>query len=584
MIRLPRLARLARLISLIRCKCRIACGLTLLALQAGVLSPQTSSPPQSAPDAPGNRAIAGAVLNVKTGRPILDADVTLTQIKSRTLLAETRTDAQGRFLFAHLQDGKYSLRASHRGYIAAAFDQHEGYSTAIVTGEGLITTGLRFTLSPQAVIYGTITEDSGDPVPQARVSLYRQDLRSGTEKMVRAETVNTDGMGNYEFPRLAPGSYYLAVTASPWYAMHQMTGAQVGGAEARPRSPLDAAYATTYFPDATDSGSATPIPVTAGDRIQANFSLHPVPALHITMPIQRSGDNGSFNTPQFHQDIFGITDPVQGAISYSIHSGGPDGNSENTVEISGLAPGHYEVELQPSGGETSVATTIDATSDRDSIDFSSALPLADVSGKIRFANLPANQSPSTSTDPKKDVTILLRPRQGVDARGVRVETDGSFESQALRPGVYEVQAFAGGTPLALTHLAARGASVNGHLLTVGSEPITLTVTVGENSATVNGFAKHNGSPAPGVLILLIPANPVGGDESPRVDQSNSDGSFTMARVPAGEYTVVAIEDGWTLDWARPEATARYLSGGLKVTIPPHSKDINLSDFVEVQPR
>ena len=50
----------------------------------------------------------------------------------------------------------------------------------------------------------------------------------------------------------------------------------------------------------------------------------------------------------------------------------------------------------------------------------------------------------------------------------------------------------------------------------------------------------------------------------------------------GEYTLVAIEDGWTLDWAKPEVIAHYLPKGQKVTIPAHRKDTALPEAVEVQ--
>ena len=34
----------------------------------------------------------------------------------------------------------------------------------------------------------------------------------------------------------------------------------------------------------------------------------------------------------------------------------------------------------------------------------------------------------------------------------------------------------------------------------------------------------------------------------------------------GQYTLVAIEDAWELDWADPEIVGRYLPGGIAVTV------------------
>jgi hypothetical protein len=49
--------------------------------------------------------------------------------------------------------------------------------------------------------------------------------------------------------------------------------------------------------------------------------------------------------------------------------------------------------------------------------------------------------------------------------------------------------------------------------------------------------------------------------------------------------VVAIEGGWELEWSRPEAIARYLPGGIPVTVTGSSgKVLNLSEAVPVESR
>jgi hypothetical protein len=56
-------------------------------------------------------------------------------------------------------------------------------------------------------------------------------------------------------------------------------------------------------------------------------------------------------------------------------------------------------------------------------------------------------------------------------------------------------------------------------------------------------------------------------------------------VAPGEYTVVAIEDGWKLDWARPEVIAPYLPKGVSVKVTESSgKLMHLSEAVPVQSR
>jgi hypothetical protein len=71
----------------------------------------------------------------------------------------------------------------------------------------------------------------------------------------------------------------------------------------------------------------------------------------------------------------------------------------------------------------------------------------------------------------------------------------------------------------------------------------------------------------------------------RRDQSDSDGSFSLRDVPPGRYTVVAIEDGWKLNWTDREMIARYLPHGVPVTVSGQAgADVALSEPVPVQPR
>jgi hypothetical protein len=71
----------------------------------------------------------------------------------------------------------------------------------------------------------------------------------------------------------------------------------------------------------------------------------------------------------------------------------------------------------------------------------------------------------------------------------------------------------------------------------------------------------------------------------RRDQSDSDGSFALRDAAPGQYTVVAIENGWDLDWERPEVISRYLPGGIPVTVTEVSgKLVRLSQPVPVQTR
>jgi hypothetical protein len=540
---------------------------------------QTSAAPSSTAKPVSLHEIAGIVFNARTGLPIRDAGITVRRSKDTSLVVQTATDAEGRFSIPQLPDDKYSLQATHRGYIGAFYEEHETGTTAIVTGDGLTSTGLRFMLAPQAVIFGVITDDSGDPVPNAILALYRQDTRGGAGQIVRSSGTGSDEQGNYEIAHLAPGSYFLSVTATPWYAAHRpfQSGAAAKAASTQPRSPLDVAYPAAYYPDAADSSFAAPITVNAGERVSINMTLHAVPAIHVTMQLPITGPNGQFNMPQLQREVFGYPDFVQANVSSSVNGEPPSAHSFTTIEISGIAPGPYEMELNGPNGESGRSTRIDLNSDQ-AIDVSSAAPLAEVSGKVAMAG---------GENPPSSLTAILMPQQGQNQASAPIESDGSFHMHSVRSGTYEFAVYTVnvfGYAMTATHLTANGAALKGHVLTINTDPVTLTAVLADSSATVNGFAKLDGKPASGIFLELIPKNAGAGRAALALNQSDSDGSFNFRHVASGDYTLVAIQEGWTLDWTDAEAMGRYLARGLKITVPPHAQEINLKDSVEVQPK
>lgn len=543
----------------------LAVAAGLLLIQQSFLRAQTA--PVSATVA-GKYTISGVVVSATTGQSLEGAEVRAQSVGPGGAMAETTTDAEGRFVLAGLPAAKYLLSASRHGFITAPYDDHDGFSTAIVTGNGLVSGGLTFRLLPQATIEGTVTDDFGDPVQHAEVSLYRREMRDVPGKIVRHGMIMTDDLGIYEFERLAPGDYYIAVSATPWYATRPQPVRDAQGntiAEAT-RSPLDVAYPLTFFDGVTDSDSATPIRLKGGDEAKADFVLYPVPAVHLSVRVPTGRRGQGISAPMIWQTAFG------GRVVVN-----PTGYIYNRVwTLAGIAPGHYEIQFRGPDGTVRSIPNVDTASAADAvIDASQATRLADVSGQVALAD--GEKLPNR-------VAIALQPLNGTSTNGVSLNGDGTFTLHGVAPGTYEFRAVTPIAPLAVVQMLASGAAVHGRMLTVGAQPVTLAAILAEGSSTVTGFAESGGRRAPGVLVLLVPRNPAAGSDRFRRDQSDSDGSFALNDVTPGQYTLVAIEDGWTLDWARPEVIARYLAKGRQLTVSPHEKSIALEGAIEVQPR
>jgi hypothetical protein len=57
----------------------------------------------------------------------------------------------------------------------------------------------------------------------------------------------------------------------------------------------------------------------------------------------------------------------------------------------------------------------------------------------------------------------------------------------------------------------------------------------------------------------------------------------MRGVVPGSYTVLAIQNGWDLDWSQPGALALYLKRGQAIEISDKAgRSMNLAEAVEVQ--
>ena len=539
-----------------------------------ILSSALAAPGQAS-SASGSFSITGTVVSATTGTPLDRAEVTLSTAGANgSQVAEGITSENGSFGFDHLQAGNYRLEAFRRGYIAAGYQEHEGFYTGIVTGPGLDASGLRLALEPTGVIGGTVTDESGEPVAGAQVRLFRQDESNGEERIIGTQTQISDDTGVYEFSRVRAGTFYVSVSASPWYAFHPSPKTDPSGnllpADQQPRSPLDVAYPPpTFYENGADSESATPITVKAADRVEVDFSLHAVPAIHIQVRLQAPGDTRAMPMPLLMQQVFG-SDEIEPSTQFTV--GTPSGGM--VADFSGIAPGHYLLREpgQPDAGNrtASVDLTLNQT-----VDMASAgAGGVDVSGRIAMA--------SGAKLPARTRILLVPTDAGQPREDDAVADDGSFTLHSVRPGRYDVQAGSQDAPISILQMMATGADVQGNRITVAGQPVLLAATLARGATTVTGYATQSNKRTGGVMIILVPRNAALHDLYRR-DQSNTDGSFRLDRVVPGDYTLAAIDNGWTLEWARPEVMAPYLARGVHVRVA-SQRTIELPAAVNVQPR
>lgn len=532
------------------------------ALALGRASAQTSDSTQTG--AAGYR-IAGIVVNAVTGAPVRGANVAVLAEEDSQRISAAQSGSDGRFAIEGLAAAKYQLTASKRGYTTAAYDEHGEYSSAIVAGAGQDTSRVVFSLVPGAVLRGVVTGDWGDPVGDAQVMLFEkpQGHERGA-KVVQVETAISDDTGAYEFDNLSKGEYLLAVKAEPWYAMHRASGSQQN-APSGGNPALDVAYPVTFYDSTTDEAAAMPIVLNGGIRAEADISLHAVPSLRLVVEASRKQD-GSISRPQLRQTIFGTEVSAASA-------GFMDAIETGTTEFTGVAPGQYEL----TQGDPPRVVELDATTSQQ-VEPGAGIPAFAVSGTLQTANGAPYTGESVVTLEPADNSRGLKPM-------VAEFNHGAFSFAAVPAGTWKLRAEQSGLAEPVISIAVGGRLHSGNLLAVQDRALTILVKMSADGMRVEGFAEKGGKGAAGVMVLLVPKDPAAFPELVRRDQSDSDGSFALRDTAPGQYTAVAIDDGWELDWTRPEVIGRYLTGGVAVTVTDtRDKVVHLPEPVPVQAR
>jgi Carboxypeptidase regulatory-like domain len=371
-------------------------GLCLLWLMIGAAriggqsATQPSQPRQSDPGQAQAFKIAGTVVNAVTAAPLDRVRVSITSTTARNQRIEMVTAAGGHFEFTAVPAGKYTLQGVRRGYLTSSYDQHEQYSTAIVTGPQFVTDKLVLRLMPMGLIMGHVLNESGEPARDAMAHLF---LENHNGRMTRvtpaAPPAIADDRGYFDFPLVRPGRYFVSVSATPWYAMHPAPGQNGDDSERAAFAALDVAYPTTYYGGGTESDSAAPIDLKGGEKEEIEIRLSPMPALHFILRFpQETGDTSEqehvLRFPMLQKWVFDWTEDVNAGQIQPIGAG--------VFEVSGVAGGHYELTLRSNArDEFARFSEISLERDGQDLDLAQSEMLAKLTVELEGEALPAKQ-------------------------------------------------------------------------------------------------------------------------------------------------------------------------------------------------
>jgi hypothetical protein len=535
--------------------------------------PQQSSLPQNGSDEVGAFRITGTVVSATTGAPLAQARVSLAETKNRENVASLVTNDSGHFEFSRLKAGKFALTGAKRGYISSNYDQHEQYSTAIVTGPGYAPENLVLRLTPMALISGQVFDEAEEPIRNAQVVIFREDHNGGMTRINRLSSSVTDDRGYYDFAQLRPANYFLSVTAKPWYAIHPADASGITNGSASQVSPgLDVAYPTTYFNGSSDSDSATPIEVKGADRLRIDLRLNPVPALHVLVRVGEGEPSAALfrKFPQLQKRVFDSIDYQRIDFPHLVAPG--------VYELTGIPAGRYTVRIaDPNTGEFEQSNDVDLSRNGQSLNDSRGEPVGSLSLSLRMPGdepLPKQYSVSLLNSGRRPVAV----QQG--------DPSGQVSFQDLAPGKYAIYVNSVTPRLFVDRITAPAGDSLGHDVTVSpGAAVNLTAYLSAGMVDIEGVVQTKDKAVAGVMVALVPKDAEANTELFRRDQSDFDGTFILPSVIPGSYTVVAVQDAWGFDWLKPSVLQRFIQRGESVNIGEKARGtLHLPRPVEVQQR
>src|SRR5258706_11275927 len=239
---------------------------TIQTTPGGALPPQAPARDQASPKT-GTAGIRGRVVGADTGLGLRRAAVRISGADIREARS-TVTDADGRYEFANLPAGRYSVFASKTSYVDLGYGQRQprDVSKQLDVGDKHAVENIDFVLPRGAVITGRMLDEIGEPIANAIVRPMQNRFMNGQRRpMPTGPSASTPDTGEFRLWGLQPGDYFVSVTPMQ------------NGANASDNSDDRSGYAATYYPGTSNLALAQPITLAVGQTASGvDIMLTPV--------------------------------------------------------------------------------------------------------------------------------------------------------------------------------------------------------------------------------------------------------------------------------------------------------------------
>ncbi len=522
----------------------IHASLLLALLIAHAVFAQTAAPAR-----PATGALLGIVDGIVTkdpsGEPVKKALIELiAENQSEGGNYTATTGADGRFHIEGIAAGRYRLFAERTGFLEV--DKHrprtEGRVLTLSAGQELREVLIR--LQAAAVVEGRVTDEDGDPLPEAQVTVLRETYVSGRSHWEPVGGERTNDLGEYRIAGLPPGNYFVSVTPPPNFKSLIDAG---GNAESDARNAAAgetigkpvSSYTRTYYPGTKDRSQAAPIQLHAGDDFPLSFSLTPSPSVIV---------RGS---------VVNLPRGASGAVMLQARDlnwtlNGVEIRKDGSFEMRDVSPGAYTV-------VATVSDTAVPMMARQSLQVTGGnvegLRLTAQAGAWVHGRLRLESNRAIGRLAPSQVFLSLIPADGDDAvasliegfsKVVRVSADGSFEWKNVPAGQYYIQ-FSGDEGASpdwfLKSVTVGGRDVTESGFSINGGAATIDLVASADGAVVDGVVLNaKGDPVANAVVVAVPETRL----RARADRfrktvSDQSGRFILHGISSGSYTVLAWE-------------------------------------------
>jgi hypothetical protein len=520
--------------------------LSAMVAQSQATTSMPVAPRDTATLAKGTASIRGKVVAASGGRALRRVQISLSS-PELTEAKSVSTNSQGIFEFTELPAGRYTLSATRAGYLRSSYGQrrHGEAGRPIELANGQRFVGADFSLARTAAIIGRVTDEVGDPMPNASVYPMQWKFYRGQRRLVPVPGGGifnrTDDTGQYRVTGLEPGDYILmAVTRESWTD------------EKNPKERIG--FLPTYSGATASPADAMPIKVGLGlEVVMPEFPMVPgrVGSISGTV-ISQSGLPLAGETVSSAQEFAGPgTSSSFGAGSAKI---APDG----TFTIRNVPPGEYKLSLRLAGDAERPAEGASTVVNIAGEDLTGVLlvttPGATVTGRIVTDNgeaLPRDHKMrvmSRAVDPSRTYTNFEQDNGRV-RDDLTFELKGVFGANRLSlsplPSGWSLRSIEHeGIDLLDTPLDMSG----GHQLT------GIVILLSKSMPKLRGTLLDDaGAPTEG-SVILFPEDQARWSEDSRLIKStrpDATGAFEFRNLVPGEYLVAPIDYVRENEWSDP---------------------------------